>query len=164
MNPPVSSPAIKVVKSVREQVSAEEWQARVDLAACYRLTDMYGMTEMIANHISCRVPGHNDQFLINPYGMLYEEIDASCLIKVDVEGNTLLNASDYNVNVAGFVIHSAIHMAKHDMDCVAHTHTPGGWRSRRWNAACCRWRRLRCGFSMSPITISKASPTMSTSA
>ena len=126
MNPPVSSPAIKVVKSVREQVSPEEWQARVDLAACYRLTAMYGMTEMIANHISCRVPGHNDQFLINPYGMLYEEIDASCLIKVDVEGNTLFNASDYNVNVAGFVIHSAIHMAKHDVDWVAHTHTPAG--------------------------------------
>src|SRR5213595_406267 len=117
MNPPVNSPAIKVVKSVREQVSPEEWQARVDLAACYRLTAMYGMTEMIANHISCRVPGTTDQFLINPYGMLYEEIDASCLIKVDVEGNTLFNASDYDVNVAGFVIHSAIHMAKHDMDC-----------------------------------------------
>src|SRR6266849_4642565 len=126
MTPPVSSPAIKVVKSVREQVSPEEWQARVDLAACYRLTAMYGMTEMIANHISCRVPGSHDQFLINPYGMLYEEIDASCLIKVDLDGNTLFNTSDYNVNVAGFVIHSAIHMAKHDVDCVAHTHTPAG--------------------------------------
>jgi ribulose-5-phosphate 4-epimerase/fuculose-1-phosphate aldolase len=126
MNPPASSPAVKVVKSVREQVSAEEWQARVDLAACYRLTAMYGMTEMVANHISCRVPGTTDQFLINPYGMLYEEIDASSLIKVDVEGNTLFNASDYDINVAGFVIHSAIHMAKHDMDCVAHTHTPAG--------------------------------------
>jgi ribulose-5-phosphate 4-epimerase/fuculose-1-phosphate aldolase len=64
------APAIKVVKSVREQVSAEEWEARVNLAACYRLTAMYGMTEMIANHISCRVPGAHDQFLINPYGML----------------------------------------------------------------------------------------------
>lgn len=126
MNPPMSSPAIKVVKSVREQVSAEEWQARVDLAACYRLTAMYGMTEMIANHISCRVPGSHDQFLINPYGMLYEEIDASCLIKVDLDGNTLLNASDYDVNIAGFVIHSAIHMARHDVDCVVHTHTPAG--------------------------------------
>jgi ribulose-5-phosphate 4-epimerase/fuculose-1-phosphate aldolase len=126
MNPPVNAPAVKVVKSVREQVSPEEWQARVDLAACYRLTAMYGMTEMVANHISCRVPGTTDQFLINPYGMLYEEIDASSLIKVDVEGNTLFNASDYDINVAGFVIHSAIHMAKHDMDCVAHTHTPAG--------------------------------------
>jgi ribulose-5-phosphate 4-epimerase/fuculose-1-phosphate aldolase len=126
MNRPLNSPAIKVVKSVREQVSAEEWQTRVDLAACYRLTAMYGMTEMIANHISCRVPGSHDQFLINPYGMLYEEIDASCLIKVDLEGNTLFNASDYGVNAAGFVIHSAIHMARPEMDCVAHTHTPAG--------------------------------------
>src|SRR3979411_720109 len=117
MTPPVSSPAIKVVKSVREQVSPEEWDTRVNLAACYRLTAMYGMTEMIANHISCRVPGTTDQVLINPYGMLYEEIDASCLIKVDVEGNTLFNVSDYGVNLAGFVIHSAIHMSHHDMDC-----------------------------------------------
>ena len=108
MTPPVNSPAIKVVKSVREQVSPEEWQTRVDLAACYRLTAMYGMTEMIANHISCRVPGSHDHFLINPYGMLYEEIDASCLIKVDLDGNTIFNASDYGVNAAGFVIHSAI--------------------------------------------------------
>ncbi len=126
MNPPVSAPAIKVVKSVREQVTAEEWNARVNLAAAYRLVALYGYTEMIANHISCRVPGHHDQFLINPYGMLYEEINASCLIKVDTEGNTLFNATDYNVNVAGFVIHSAIHMARHDVDCVAHTHTPAG--------------------------------------
>jgi ribulose-5-phosphate 4-epimerase/fuculose-1-phosphate aldolase len=126
MNPPVSAPAIKIVKSVREQVSPDEWSARVNLAAAYRLIALYGYTEMIANHISCRVPGHHDQFLINPYGMLYEEIDASCLIKVDVEGNTLFNQTDYNVNVAGFVIHSAIHMARHDVDCVAHTHTPAG--------------------------------------
>src|ERR1700757_2300535 len=126
MPPPVSSPAIKVVKSVREQVSPEEWQTRVDLAACYRLVAMYGYTEGVANHISCRVPGHHDQFLINPYGMLYEEMNASCLIKVDVDGNTLFNQTDYNVNVAGFVIPSAIHMARHDVDCVAHTHTPAG--------------------------------------
>src|SRR3954453_20089274 len=126
MTPPVSSPAIKIVKSVRDQVSADEWQTRVDLAACYRLTAMYGMTEMIANHISCRVPGSDNHFLINPYGMLYEEIDASCLIKVDVDGNVIFNASDYGVNAAGFVIHSAIHRARHDVDCVAHTHTAAG--------------------------------------
>src|ERR1700758_2688356 len=126
MNPPVNAPAIKVVKSVREQVTPEEWNARVNLAAAYRLTALYGYTEMIANHISCRVPGHHDQFLINPYGLLYEEMDASCMIKVDVDGKVLFNATDYNVNAAGFVIHSAIHMAKHDIDCVAHTHTPAG--------------------------------------
>src|SRR6476659_11447304 len=119
MNPPVSSPAVKVVKSVREQVSAAEWQARVDLAACYRLTSMYGMTEMVANHISCRVPGTTDQFLINAYGMLYEEIDASSLIKVDIEGNTLLNASDYDVNVAGFVIQGHGAVVQHQADLSA---------------------------------------------
>src|SRR5260370_22617302 len=106
MPPPVTPPAIKVVKWVREQVSAEEWQTRVDLAACYRLTAMYGMTEMIANHISCRVPGSDNHFLINPYGMLYEEIDASCLIKVDLDGNVIFNGSAYGLDAACFVIHS----------------------------------------------------------
>jgi ribulose-5-phosphate 4-epimerase/fuculose-1-phosphate aldolase len=126
MTPAVNSPAIQVVKSVRERVSPEEWQTRVDLAACYRLTAIYGMTEMIANHISCRVPGSDNHFLINPYGMLYEEIDASSLIKIDLDGNIILNSSDYGINAAGFVIHSAIHMARHDVECVAHTHTPAG--------------------------------------
>jgi ribulose-5-phosphate 4-epimerase/fuculose-1-phosphate aldolase len=126
MNPPVSAPAIKIVKSVREQVSAEEWQTRVDLAACYRLVALYGYTEGIANHISARVPGTHDQFLINPYGMLYEEIDASSLVKIDCDGNVLFNATDYGINTAGFVIHSAVHMARHDVECVAHTHTPAG--------------------------------------
>src|SRR5579871_969230 len=126
MNPPISSPAIKIVKSVREQVSAEEWQTRVDLAACYRLVALYGYTEGVANHISARVPGTHDQFLINPYGMLYEEMDASSLVKIDCDGNVLFNATDYGINTAGFVIHSAIHMARHDVDCVAHTHTPAG--------------------------------------
>jgi hypothetical protein len=83
------------------------------------------MTEMVANHISCRVPGTTDQFLINPYGMLYEEIDASCLIKVDVEGNTLFNASDYDVNVAGFVIHSHPYGQARRRLRRAHPH-PGG--------------------------------------
>ena len=114
------------VNDIRASVGEEEWAARVDLAACYRLVALYGMTDLIYNHISAQVPGHDDQYLINPYGMLYEEIDASSLIKIDVDGNTLFNASDYDVNVAGFVIHSAIHMAKHEMDCVAHTHTPAG--------------------------------------
>src|SRR5438128_8482712 len=126
MNPPVSSPAIKVVKSVREQVSEAEWQARVNLAACYRLTAMYGMTEMIANHISVRVPGTHDEFLINPYGMLYEEMTASSMIRIDIEGNVLFNATEYGVNQAGFVIHSAIHKARPDVDCIIHTHTLAG--------------------------------------
>src|SRR3954452_24250666 len=116
----------KSKQSVRDQVSAEEWETRVNLAACYRLMHEYGMTEMIANHISARVPGTHDQFLLNPYGLLYEEMDASSLIKVDLDGNVLFNATDYSVNTAGFVIHSAVHMARHDVDCVAHTHTPAG--------------------------------------
>lgn len=126
MNPPVSSPAVKAVKSVREQVSAEEWEKRVDLAAAYRLVAMFGYTELIGNHISVRVPGTKDQFLINPYGMLYDEITASCLVKIDCDGNVLFNASGYGINAAGFVIHSAIHMARHDVECVAHTHSPAG--------------------------------------
>jgi len=113
-------------QSVREQVSAEEWDARVNLAACYRLMHEFGMTEMIANHISARVPGTTNEFLINPYGMLYEEITASSLLKIDVEGNVLFNATEYSFNKAGYVIHSAIHMARHDVDCVIHTHTLAG--------------------------------------
>src|SRR5258705_11755864 len=126
MTPPVNSPAIKVVKSVREQVSAEEWQTRVDLAACYRVTAMYGMTEMIANHISCRVPGSDNHFLINPYGMLYEEIDASCLIKVDLDGKIIFNPWDYGLNAAHSVLHNAIHIGRADGHLRAQSPPPAG--------------------------------------
>jgi ribulose-5-phosphate 4-epimerase/fuculose-1-phosphate aldolase len=112
--------------SVRAQVGEAEWEARVQLAAAYRLTEFYGMTELVSNHISCRVPGEDGHFLINGYGMLYEEITASNLIKVDLDGKVLFNPTDYGVNGAGFVIHSAIHAARHDVDCVAHTHTQAG--------------------------------------
>lgn len=112
--------------SVRDQVSAEEWKTRVNLAACYRLMHEYGMTEMIANHISARVPGTHDQFLINAYGMLYEEMTASSMIKIDLEGNIIFNATEYGFNKAGYVIHSAVHAARHDVDCVIHTHTLAG--------------------------------------
>jgi len=122
----MNAPAIKITKPVRELVSAEEWQARVDLAACYRLMAEFGMTEMVANHISVRVPGTHDQFLINPYGMLYEEMTASSMIKVDIEGNVLFNATEYGVNQAGYVIHSAVHMGRPDVECVIHTHTLPG--------------------------------------
>ena len=122
----MSITSIKARKSVREQVSREEWEKRVDLAACYRLVHQYGWTEMVANHISARVPGTEDQFLINPYGMLYEEMHASCFLKIDLDGNIVFNPTDYDVNKAGFVIHSAIHGARHDVDCVLHTHTLEG--------------------------------------
>src|SRR4051812_28129023 len=122
----MNAPAIRITKPVREQVSKEEWQARVDLAACYRLMADYDMVEMVANHISVRVPGTHDEFLINPYGMLYEEMTASSMVKIDIEGNVLFNATEYGINEAGFVIHSAIHKARHDVDCIIHTHTLAG--------------------------------------
>lgn len=118
------------IASLRANVSPEEWQARVDLAAAYRLVDLYGMSDLIANHISVRVPGESDAFLINAYGLLYEEITASSLLKIDHEGNILakpdFGSLDYGVNRAGFVIHSAIHMAKPEIACVMHTHTWAG--------------------------------------
>jgi ribulose-5-phosphate 4-epimerase/fuculose-1-phosphate aldolase len=113
-------------KAVRQQVSKAEWEKRVDLAAAYRLMDLYGMTEMSANHISTRVPGEDNAFLINPYGLLYDQMHASCFIKLDLAGNILFNPTELGINKAGFVIHSAIHGARHDVDCVIHTHTIAG--------------------------------------
>ncbi len=111
--------------SMRDKVSETEWAARVELAAAYRLTAHFGWTHLINNHISLRVPGNEDQFLINPYGYLYEQITASSLLKIDVDGNVLQD-TDFDVNQAGFVIHSAVHMARKDLHCVIHTHTAGG--------------------------------------
>jgi len=113
-------------KPVRQQVSKEEWGKRVDLAAAYRLMDFYGMTELSANHISTRVPGEDNAFLINPYGLLYDQMHASCFIKLDLDGNILFNPTELGINKAGFVIHGAIHGARHDVDCVIHTHTIAG--------------------------------------
>lgn len=108
-------------------MDAAEWETRVDLAACYRLVDLYGMTDLHLNHISARVPGREEHFLINPFGMMYEEITASSLIKIDHAGNIIANANpDYGVNLAGYVIHSAIHAARPDVACVLHTHTNAG--------------------------------------
>ncbi len=107
--------------------SEQEWATRVDLAACYRLIAHFGMSELISNHISARVPGTHDQFLINPFGMMYEEITASCLIRVDARGNILHNPNPtLGINRAGYVIHSAVHEARPDAGCVIHTHTPAG--------------------------------------
>jgi len=112
-------------KSVRSQVSAEEWQLRCDLAACYRLVAMYGWDDLVFTHLSARLPGPDHHFLINPYGMMFEEITASSLVKVDTACRPLL-PTPYPVNPAGFVIHSAIHLAREDVTCVMHTHTPAG--------------------------------------
>jgi ribulose-5-phosphate 4-epimerase/fuculose-1-phosphate aldolase len=113
------------IPSLEGKVSAEEWQLRCDLAACYRLVALYGWTDLVFTHISARLPGEGHHFLINPYGLLFEEITASSLIAIDQEGNKL-SESPFNVNKAGFVIHSAIHAARDDAQCVLHTHTRAG--------------------------------------
>ncbi len=110
--------------TVPDQFSAEEWEARCDLAACYRLVNLFGWSDLFGTHISLRVPG-TDHFLLNPYGMLFEEITASSLIKVDQEGN-IVGAADFPINPAGFTIHSAIHMSSHQLNAVLHTHTRAG--------------------------------------
>jgi ribulose-5-phosphate 4-epimerase/fuculose-1-phosphate aldolase len=106
-------------------ISAGEWEARCELAAAFRIAADLGWTDMLGTHFSLRVPGTEDQFLINAYGLLFEEITASSLIKVDTEGNKLSD-SPYEVNRAGFVIHSAVHMGAHDAHCVMHCHTATG--------------------------------------
>jgi len=111
--------------SLKGTVSAAEWQQRVDLAACYRLVAMYGWSDLIFTHISARVPGPEHHFLINPYGLMFDEITASSLVKVDRNGNKVID-SPFPVNPAGFVIHSAVHEAREDIQCVLHTHTRAG--------------------------------------
>jgi len=114
-------------RSIRDAVSPAEWQARLDLAACYRLVDRYGMTDLIYNHITARVPGPEHHLLINLYGLLYKEISASSLVKIDLDGNLVWKPdTDYDINKSGYVIHGAIHRARQDVTCVMHTHTPAG--------------------------------------
>ncbi len=135
----VENGRLKIV-SMKARCTPAEWQARVDLAACYRLVDLYGMSDMMANHISMRVPDEEGAFLINAYGMMYEEITASSLVKIDVEGNILSKPDfgdlDYGINKAGYVIHSAVHEARHELACVIHTHS---WASMAVSA-------LECGL------------------
>lgn len=112
---------------MEQRYSKDEWQARLDLAACYRLMPLFGMSDLVYNHITARIPGTNDEILINPYGYMYEEITASSLIKINVKGEILDNPhSEYDVNQAGYVIHSAVHAARHDVACVIHTHSRAG--------------------------------------
>src|ERR1051325_4052934 len=111
--------------TIREQVSDEEWQTRVDLAAAYRLVALYGWDDLIFTHISARVPGEQHHFLLNPYGMMFEEVTASTLVKIDLDGNKVMD-SPYFINPAGFTIHSAVHAAREDALCVMHLHTRYG--------------------------------------
>jgi ribulose-5-phosphate 4-epimerase/fuculose-1-phosphate aldolase len=114
-------------KSLRGEVSPQEWQARLDLAACYRLVDRYGMTDLIYNHITARIPGSDHHLLINLYGLLYKEITASSLVKIDLDGEIIWKPqTDYGINKSGYVIHGAVHKARHDVACVLHTHTRAG--------------------------------------
>ena len=121
----MSAPEKAAKSQVRELVSSQEWQVRVDLAAAYRLVADYGWDDLVFTHISARVPGPDHHFLINPYGMMFEEITASSLVKVDLEGRIVLE-SDYQINPAGFTIHSAVHAAREDALCVMHLHTDNG--------------------------------------
>lgn len=117
--------AIKSEFKVREQVSDSEWQARVDLAAAYRLVALYGWDDLIFTHLSARVPGSEHHFLLNPYGMMFEEVTASNLVKVDLAGKKVMD-TPYQINPAGFTIHSAVHAAREDAMCVIHLHTDHG--------------------------------------
>lgn len=111
--------------SSRNDMSAEEWDARVNLAAAYRLVALFGWDDLVFTHISVRLPGPDHHFLINPYGFLFEEITASSLVKIDLQGNKV-GDSPYMVNPAGFTIHSAVHAAREDALCVMHTHSING--------------------------------------
>ncbi len=113
------------IPSLKNDVSPEEWQLRVDLAAAYRLVAEFNWDDLVFTHISARLPGSHDSFLINPYGLMFDEITASSLIKINAQGDKLGN-SPYPVNPAGFTIHSAIHSARHEAQCVMHTHALNG--------------------------------------
>jgi ribulose-5-phosphate 4-epimerase/fuculose-1-phosphate aldolase len=117
----MNDPALEL----RATVSAEEWQLRVDLAACYRLVALFHWDDLIFTHISARLPGPEHHFLINPYGMMFDEISASSLVKVDLHGNKIA-PSPHDINPAGFTIHSAIHAAREDAGCVLHVHSVNG--------------------------------------
>ena len=124
------TPGKLYVKSLRDQVSPEEWQARIDLAACYRLIAHFGMDDMMANHITLRVPGEEGAFLTNSYGLMYEEMCASSLVKIDIDGRVLLQPDfgelKYGINIPGYILHSAVHRHRPEIACVIHTHTwPG---------------------------------------
>jgi ribulose-5-phosphate 4-epimerase/fuculose-1-phosphate aldolase len=120
-------PDTHLPNSVRSRVSGAEWQARLDCAATYRLIAHFRMSDLIYNHVTVRIPGEGERLLINPYGWMYEEISASSLVTIDLDGNILLNPhEDLGINRAGYVIHSAVHAARADVGCLIHTHTRAG--------------------------------------
>jgi len=114
----------RMILSLEEKVSPEEWQARLDLAAAYRLVALFHWDDLVFTHVTAKVPG-TEHFLINPYGLMFDEITASSLVKIDIEGKVLQD-TPFPINPAGFTIHSAVHSARHDAHCVMHTHTLNG--------------------------------------
>ena len=120
------SPLSSVSKNIRQRVSPEEWEVRVKLAAAYRLAALFKWTDHIYTHFSARVPGPEEHFLINAYGLLFDEISASNLVKVDIDGTIVDDPTGLGINPAGYVIHSAIHAARPDLQAVLHTHTRDG--------------------------------------
>ena len=149
------------VLSIREQVSEEEWEARVNLAACYRLVDHYDMSDLLGTHISARVPGEDNTFLLNPYGMYFDEITASSLIKVDYDGN-VLTETPFDLNLAGFTIHSAVMMGRPDVDCALHTHTRAGMAVSALNVACFPCLSILRVLSTVPVTMTTKASRMTT--
>ncbi|HEX4233630.1 MAG TPA: class II aldolase/adducin family protein [Caldimonas sp.] len=122
MNAPID--LARLLPRLEGTVSAEEWQARIDLAAAYRLVALFRWDDLVFTHITAKIPG-TEHFLINPYGLMFDEITASSLIKIDIAGN-VLQETKFPINPAGFTIHSAVHAARHDVQCVMHTHTLNG--------------------------------------
>ena len=114
----------RMITSLEGRVSADEWQARLDLAAAYRLVALFRWDDLVFTHITAKIPG-TEHYLINPYGLMFDEITASSLVKIDIEGK-VLQETPFPINPAGFVIHSAVHAARHDIQCVMHTHTLNG--------------------------------------
>jgi ribulose-5-phosphate 4-epimerase/fuculose-1-phosphate aldolase len=117
----IKSEAHKASRSIGEA----EWQVRIDLAACYRLAELFQWTDLVYTHISARVPGKHDHFLLNRFGLAFDEITASNLVRIDLDGN-VVDGSDASIHKAGFVIHSAVHAARADAGCVIHTHSTAG--------------------------------------
>lgn len=119
----MNAPAAPEVSRPKIDCSPEEWRARVELAACYRLSARFGMTDLIYTHISARVPGHPSHFLVNPNGLLFEEITASNLVKIDLEGRILQDSTGLGVLPGGYNFHSAVYVARADAACAVHTHS-----------------------------------------
>lgn len=144
------------VSKKQHEMSQEEWNTRVDLAACYRLVALYGMTDLDATHISARDPHNPKQFFLNPYGLLFDEITASSLVKCDLDGHII--DSEHSLNMAGYTIHSAVLAARSDAGCVVHTHTRAGMAVSAQREDSCPSRRRRCGsIAICRTTTTKAS-------